>query len=415
MQVSLSIFICCVIAVASAQELAVDRYRRTEIDPVNLAAEISAIEQNVAESDSTLSNIHSQLVPLAQGDRLSSLSNQVSILQNVASNRALNDEVAALSNLVDIISTNANSASTVATANSDVIPDMQDSVSTAVSLATELFVNRLNQTKKVANLEIGLNKAQAIIANLKSLASDLEFYTSDGAFNVKLLSSQREKIETLMERAMLPSHLLNHFGKNHFGNSSLPVMRWQQWSTYSQWNGQWYMGNNAALYGGVSPNTWGDSSGRAYQMKFSPEYMRAFFNKKVYCGWNCAVHNEEWYSYSSSNSMHGGVFMRIRNTSPNDIAWPISFLYSSYSGWGEYASVSVNGNNQWNTGSNCHSCNVKLDLNLPKKSTSSVVVISGSSAESGTRTMHLSFIDNCLQLPDGLEWVDDLDDENVNI
>merc|ERR1711900_41805 len=78
---------------------------------------------------------------------------------------------------------------------------------------------------------------------------------------------------------------------------------------------------------------------------------------------------------------------------------------------GEHASITLNGgDNWWSGGTNTAYSHVNVNLNIPGNRISTVIVISGSSHESGDfRTTMLGFQDNCLRLPSGLEYVDDMD------
>lgn len=100
--------------------------------------------------------------------------------------------------------------------------------------------------------------------------------------------------------------------------------------------------------------------------------------------------------------------MRIRNTKATAVTWTMYLYYSSYSGWSERAGVSVNRANTWESGgNNCAYCTVSINLSIPPGRISNVVVTTASGSGSGTRPNFLAFYNDCLELPDGLEWVDD--------
>jgi len=202
------------------------------------------------------------------------------------------------------------------------------------------------------------------------------------------------------------------FEHTPFLDHSLPVYRWGEWSSYAQCCG-WFNGNSPTLFGGIHPSHWGDAwgHGRAHQLNGDKNSLRTLFNKRGYCGWQCTATAQQWRSYSSTNSRHFGVLFRIRNTGSSHINWRISYRYSCYSGWGEHASVTLNGaDNWWSGGTNTAYSHVNVNLNIPPNRISTVIVITASSQASGDfRTTLMGFQDNCLRLPSGLEYVDDMD------
>jgi hypothetical protein len=387
------------------------RYRRETIDPINLAAEINGIISNVAEGDDTLSMVRSRFSDAAHIGQTNSLSNQVSTLRSIAADRVLGDEVDSLANLINIISTNVATTDSIIGAATDAIPDITSNQEVAVQAATNIFTSRVGASLgiKRANEKLGngFSRSAQTVVNLQhyfELLQDQDVLESIMQLNATIQSTSVARELDLLS----PLKLLSAFGNTAFGNSSLPVMRWARFSTYSQAHG-WYFGNRDDLTGGVAPSTWGDGNGRTYQMRRDVQYMRTLFNKRVTCGWSCALHNEEWDSYSSTNSFQAGVLIRIRNTTPNTITWPVEFYYSSYGGWEEYASVAINFSNAWSTGSNCGNCRQLLSLSLSANYTHTIIFMSSASPESGTRTTMFNFVRDSLRLPEGLEYVDDLD------
>eukprot|EP00055_Hartaetosiga_balthica_P016259 m.101785 g.101785 ORF g.101785 m.101785 type:complete len:415 (-) comp9067_c1_seq1:433-1677(-) len=395
-----------VIATSGAQELSADRYRRTEIDPINLAAEIDAIIANVQEADLALSSVQSQIPDVASEGRLNTFSGQVSFLREVASDRILSDEVLGLANLITNIASTASIVATVGDDNSDRIPIMTSLITVANSLATDMFV--LSIEKRQATLYLDGAPVSKLNPQLSTVAS-LETSFADFSASSRALLGRIEAMSTALSDARIDlGTFANHFGKNHFGNHNLPIFRWAQWSTYNQ-NCCWYWDNRSELNGGVAPSNWGDNNYIASQMSEDVGIMRALFNKRVFCGWSCAVSSKEWYSYSSTNSLQTGAFFRINNPTASAIRWIVTYYYSSYSSYAEQASVSLNHVNQWNTGTNCGRCVNSISLIIPPNRISTVIFISSSSADSGSRTNHLSFINNSLKLPEGLVYMDDLD------
>lgn len=186
--------------------------------------------------------------------------------------------------------------------------------------------------------------------------------------------------------------------------------RWAVFSTYGQFSG-WYAGNSAAMYGGVAPSMWSDGSARAYMMSSDKEVLRTLFSRKGYGGKNALVAADEWYSYSSTNSKHAAALFRIRNTTENTISWRPSVYMTCYGGWGEWASIALNGANVYEDGSNRTAMTppTNVSLPIPPNRTSTAIFVAGSGPPQYTRSLLLAFTNNCLELPAGLEFVDDLD------
>jgi len=195
------------------------------------------------------------------------------------------------------------------------------------------------------------------------------------------------------------------------GNHAGAVYRWNEFSTYGQSLG-WYANDSSNLFGGKKPSDWGDGYAIASQMSSSSESLRALFSRKGYGGKNALVVADEWYSYSSTNSKHAVVLFRIKNTTSNTITWPVSVHLTAYGAWSERASIAMNGVDIWNSGSDTRAAAsgpLSVNLSIPQERTSTVIFVSSSSANSSTRSLFLAFDNNCLELPAGLEYVDDLD------
>lgn len=198
-------------------------------------------------------------------------------------------------------------------------------------------------------------------------------------------------------------------GKITGGIPGSATYRWAVWSTYNQWQG-WYNEDDPALYGGVNPSTWSDGNAHAAMISPDKSVQQALFGKKGYAKKNSNVWQEEWYGYSSTNSKFVGALFRVQNTTQSDIPWTVHFRYASYAGWSEVASAAINGADIWSSDDDCGgSCKKELTFTVPKNRTSTVIIISASSPESGTRGTQLGFYNDCLALPPGLQFVDDLD------
>jgi hypothetical protein len=193
------------------------------------------------------------------------------------------------------------------------------------------------------------------------------------------------------------------------GNSQA-LYRWAVWSTYDQASG-WFFNNDANLAAGVNPSTWGDGNGLASMISADKKTQAALFNKKAAISPNSVVWAETWTFYSSTNSKHAGALFRVRNNTGAAINWTLNFYATSYIGWGEVASISLNGANSWSNSGTLYANNPSsTTLSIPANRTSTVICIAGSDAPGGqTQSLALAFYNNCLTLPAGLEFVDDLD------
>jgi hypothetical protein len=196
------------------------------------------------------------------------------------------------------------------------------------------------------------------------------------------------------------------------------VFRYAQWSSYDQvccWLGGQANGD-ALMFGGVTPQLWGDGSGKVWNMSSDAETMRTLFNKKLYPGANAMVAGDVWYNYSSTNSRHTGVLMRIKSTNSSATNWPMSFYYTCRTDWGEYASASLNGAQDWQCpGNSSSNSTVTLTFSIPPNRTSTLIIASGSDVDSGYRANFLAFYNNSMNPPAGLSFVDDLDTLTGNI
>lgn len=192
--------------------------------------------------------------------------------------------------------------------------------------------------------------------------------------------------------------------------------RWAVFSTYDTVSG-WYGNNDATMFGGVAPSAWGDGLGRASQMSADKSVLRALFSNKGYVGANAMVWSEEWMAYSSTNSRHAAVLFRVRNSTDAAIDWNVNAYMTGYGSWGEARTIALNGTDVMNsTGSYPPAnCEVTRTISIPPNRTSTVIFVAGSGPYQSTsgymyqRSLMLGFYNNCLDLPDGLEFVDDLD------
>ncbi len=200
-------------------------------------------------------------------------------------------------------------------------------------------------------------------------------------------------------------------GEGHTGAK----YRWTTFHTYLESN-SWLMGNNPAMFGGVAPSQWTDGNATAGQMSSDKELLRTLLTHKGYGGKNAVIVSDSFSSYSSTDGQVCIALFRIKNTTQSAVTWTPNFYYSCYSNWSEAASVALNGTNAWtNFGTASGNLIASVGLSIPANRTSTVIFVSTSGlafdigAGSHRRSNVLAFTNDSLQLPAGLEYIDDLD------
>ncbi len=191
------------------------------------------------------------------------------------------------------------------------------------------------------------------------------------------------------------------------------VFRWAEWSSYDQSGGGWFANNNSAMFGGVPPQLWGDNGAIAANMSTNLDILGTLFIKTCRSGPNATVVADQWPINSSTNSKHAGALFRVRNTTGAAIAWNVSWYFTCYGSWGEYASVAVNGSSVFVDGGTRTAANnpVPVTLTIPANQTSTILFVSASGPPAGdVRACFLGFANNSLVLPIGLEYVDDVNE-----
>ncbi len=195
-------------------------------------------------------------------------------------------------------------------------------------------------------------------------------------------------------------------------NGMVPQVFWSgAWQTMSN-GADWYCGNNAQCYAGINPNGWTDGNAVASSIGNDLNLIKNLFGFRRAISANANVCSETWDNYSSSTGRVCGAVFRVNNPTNADITWPISFYYTAYSGWGEQASVSINGANNWQSNNDSWpNAAATVNVAVPKGRISTVIVISPSSPQFGNsqRNNFLAFYSNSLKLPAGLSYVDDLE------
>ena len=192
------------------------------------------------------------------------------------------------------------------------------------------------------------------------------------------------------------------------------VYRWGVWDTHADSSASWLQGNDSTMYGGIKPQIWTDGNGSAYQMSSSSDTLMAAFNRKGYAKYNSTIYSQIFNQYSSTTGRVSGALFRIKNTTSSNKSWTLHWRYTSYSGWSEVASISLNGANVWNGNCGSSVCSRSNAMTIPAGRTSTVILISTSNqgySNTGRyiRANVLAVYNNSLKLPDGLEFVDDMD------
>jgi len=205
----------------------------------------------------------------------------------------------------------------------------------------------------------------------------------------------------------------------YVANPKTPTFRWQWWHTYDQSFG-WFDGNEGRSFGGVRPHDWTDGNHRAWDMNADFKFLkRLFVRQNTAPTYGATICAECYFMYSSTTGRMCGVVFRIKNIKSNGITWRPEWMYTSFSGWSEDASASMNGASNFRDHCNGSFCRNRISFNVPanndKNRVSTIIFVS-----SGTNDYHVGynrweraninmFNDNSLALPNGLEYVDDMD------
>ncbi len=192
------------------------------------------------------------------------------------------------------------------------------------------------------------------------------------------------------------------------------VYRYNVFSTYSQESG-WYANNNPDLFGGIAPSSWSDGSATVDSLSSDKEILRTFFTQKGYAGKNALIVAEDWDSYGSTNSRHVVVLFRIYNPTNTAINWETNVSLTCFSSWDEVASAACNGVLVYDSNyANLRATDPhqNISISIPANRVSTVIFGGGSGPveyDGNMRSLYCAFVNNCLELPAGLEYVDDFD------
>jgi len=259
-------------------------------------------------------------------------------------------------------------------------------------------------------------------AALKRAASDtasalekakLEAAIANAALEKKISGSVTDKLKPFEGTEVA----LTSLKRTYHSNPKIPVYRVARFHTY-QVNFGWFDENSQSSYGGVAPQVWTDNNGRADMMSANVNYMQRIFTQKETANkFGANICSESYGQRSSTNGLVCMALFRIKNTGTRSIRWSPAITMTSWNGWSERASISLNGNNLIG-GKDCnHECRFTPSLDVPANSqknrvSTAIFASTGSYSNyhnSQWRATVLLFRDNALALPNGLEFVDDLD------
>jgi hypothetical protein len=209
------------------------------------------------------------------------------------------------------------------------------------------------------------------------------------------------------------AQLATALSMSHYMSPSTPFFRWHMFHVYSNNGVGWFDGNNVRFFGGLNPSRWGDGNPVVWQMHADIRYVAKLFTRRgVGTVSGATVCSETWYLYSSTDTKYCVAMFRIKNTRASAINMRWNWQGTGWSGWGNYQSVTANGNINW--ASDCTWwCDRTFDTALPPMRVSTVIFANGMthpnhySDNHHIETTFLGF--NGLQLPAGLEYCDDMD------
>ncbi len=208
--------------------------------------------------------------------------------------------------------------------------------------------------------------------------------------------------------------LLLPAGLSFVDDLAAPVpFRWQTFDTFDDATGAWLMGNDPAMYGGVSPAAWTDGGATAGSMSSNPTVLATLFTNQGRASRNALIWSEVETVYSSTNGGIGAALFRVRNTTGSAIVWTPSFNYSCHAAWGEVASVALDGVDVWTSAGPGTLGSQTVGLSIPAGGTSTVIFTStlgppGGGGTARARGGQLGIVGDGLVLPAGLVFVDDL-------
>eukprot|EP00055_Hartaetosiga_balthica_P013096 m.65819 g.65819 ORF g.65819 m.65819 type:complete len:430 (-) comp8170_c1_seq1:2278-3567(-) len=418
MKIAIAVLLVLGAALAAEVAMAADnesfkRDRRTletaQMALESLRAALQTQNENLFEASAGVRNTASNAMVTSIKERASYLASQVEALANASS-------VQTAATMVNDAIDTANTAAVLAHALTDTLPPLRSRSEGALQSTLSLLRQFASHEKYIYSIETTYSKNEDAFFNA---TNDVDWARKDYLQRTNLTA----RSNTVLDDAQTLFDFIDNIDTTKLStiessmklkalySPSIPVFRWNVWQSYSQTFG-WHAGNTAAYYGGVAPSTWDDGYGYAGSMSQDLDVLRTFFTHRMVSSWNANVWAQEWRYYSSTTAMHAAVLFRIRNTTPNNIDWSIYWKYFNYAGWSESSGITVNFQSNYQDNSNCYPCSRGWVATIPPMGISTIIVTTSSGVYAGNpygiRSQFLGFYNNCLQLPQGLEYVDDL-------
>jgi hypothetical protein len=288
--------------------------------------------------------------------------------------------------------------------------DVMKDVNKLISDSQHEMANTLDE--KVALIDKKIADADAA---MKKLIED------QNATGTELSEKLQNQLDTIVQSSGIQEAkpVLGRLSLTYLSNPKIPVFRYNQVSMY-QWNYGWVANNENSGYGGVHPSQWAHNDYSASQMQGDFKYLRRFLVKKGTAdGYGATICSDARQEMQDSSQETGCfVAFRIKNTKGTALTWRPRWYSTSASDWGRsYSSIAVNGNqvDKWECrhNGNWNNCWNPRTITLPANRISTVMFVSFMSHPytwNGRQSFLMSyFADNSLVLPNGAEYVDDLD------
>ena len=305
--------------------------------------------------------------------------------------------------------------------------DLTGALDTATRAATtDLETFRDGFTAKITGLG---DSVAAQADSRKQITRDLGDKLSDFQRKVDTqlatLDTLPDKIGAQVDDKLAPVatsiSVLDRLKLTYLSDPKIPVYHWNWWQTHQHSATSWFDGNNGRGYGGVSPSSWTDGNYRAWNMNNDFKYIkRLFIRRGTSDEYGASICQELFLMHSSTTGRMCGVVFRIQNTKKDQaVGWNPEWMYTSWDGWSEDASVSMNGQSTFRNWCNFNWCRSNINMNIPANSDgnriSTIIFVSSSSGahhmghSNHERANINQFNDNSLKLSEGLEYRDDLD------
>merc|ERR1712166_1361744 len=288
----------------------------------------------------------------------------------------------------------------------DSVDDLSDKVDQSKS-DTTAALDKAN-TDTAAALDKSKKETTAALDQSKKDAA-----TANAALEKKISGSVTDKLKPFEGTEVA----LTSLKRTYHSNPKIPVYRVARFKTH-QGNFGWFDSNANNGYGGVHPSQWTDGNARADQMNADVKYLQRLFTQKETANkYGANICSAGYDQRTSTTGLVCGALFRIKNTGTSTIRWSPAITMTSYHGWSETASISLNGNNLIGNRDCNHECRFTPSLQIPANSqknriSTAIFQSTGSYAywsHNAWRATLLLFRDNSLALPNGLEFVDDLD------